>query len=145
VAPKHFAERNGLFVIVALGESIVAIGLGALGQERDIELVLTLLVAFAGAAALWWSYFDRAAPEAEYYLSHVTGRERSRFARDAYSLLHYPLVLGIMLYALAVHDMTAHPEDPLEGLGLRGLGSLDEPGATRGRGGHLPIGAKEPL
>ena len=116
MAPKHFAERNGLFVIIALGESIVAIGVGALDQDVDSQLDMTLLVAIAGAAALWWSYFDKAAPAAEHHLSRLTGQERSRFARDAYSMLHYPLVLGIVLYAVAAHEVISHPEEPWEAL-----------------------------
>jgi low temperature requirement protein LtrA len=113
VDPGHFAERNGLFVLIALGESIVAIGLGASRTEGGAEVVITLALAFAGAAVLWWSYFDRAARAAEGYLRSVTGRERGRFARDAYTLLHIPAVLGIVLYAVAAESVVAHPGQPL--------------------------------
>jgi low temperature requirement protein LtrA len=109
VDPGHFAERNGLFVIIALGESIVAIGLGASQAERTSGLLLALVVAFLGAAALWWSYFDRAARAAEEYLKEVQGQERGRFARDAYTLLHFPVVLGIVLYAVGAEEVVAHP------------------------------------
>lgn len=117
LAPHHFAERHGLFVIIALGESIVAIGIGAVGAERDLELVVSLWVAFSGAAVVWWSYFDRAGPEAEAYLTRVVGKERSRFARDAYSFLHYPLILGIVLYAVAAEEMAAHSGVPFSDFG----------------------------
>jgi low temperature requirement protein LtrA len=113
VDAAHFAERNGLFVIIALGESIVAIGLGASDAARTTSLALTLGLAFLGAAALWWCYFDRAARAAEGYLMAVTGFERGRFARDAYTILHYPVILGIVLYAFAAEEVVAHPAEVL--------------------------------
>ncbi len=109
----HFAERNGLFIIIALGESIVAIGVGASGAERDASLVFTLLLAFAGAAAMWWSYFDRAQLAGERYLAAASPKERGMFARDAYSILHFPIVAGIVLYAVAVEEVVAHPDEHL--------------------------------
>lgn len=109
VAPLHFAERNGLFIIIALGESIVAVGLGAIGAERSIELLLALSLGFLGAAALWWSYFQHAAPKAERHLVAADVKERGRFARDAYTVLHFPIVLGIVLYAVAIEEAVAHP------------------------------------
>ncbi len=113
IDPKHFAERNGLFIIIALGESVVGLGLAASGAERDISLITVLAIGFVGVAALWWSYFDRAAPRMEAHLTRLTGRERGRFARDAYSVLHYPLVVGIVFYALALEDVLTHPTDPI--------------------------------
>jgi low temperature requirement protein LtrA len=109
----HFAERNGLFVMIALGESIVAIGIGATLTERQPQLISSLIIAFAGAAALWWSYFDRAARAAEEYLKHAEGQERGRFARDAYTILHLPIVIGIVLFAVAAEEVVAHPDEPL--------------------------------
>ncbi len=111
--PKHFAERNGLFIIIALGESVVGLGLAASGAARDISHITALIIAFVGIAALWWSYFDRAALRMEAHLTQLTGQERGRFARDAYSVLHYPLVVGIVFYALALEDVVAHPTDPI--------------------------------
>jgi low temperature requirement protein LtrA len=110
---KHFAERNGLFIIIALGESVVGLGLAATGAERDTPHITALAIAFVGVAAIWWSYFDRAAPRMEAHLTQLTGQERGRFARDAYSILHYPLVVGIVFYALALEDVVAHPTDPI--------------------------------
>jgi low temperature requirement protein LtrA len=109
----HFAERNGLFVIIALGESIVAIGVGAAAAERGPEVVVSLGLTFAGAAVLWWSYFDRAAHAVEDYLKGATGLEQGHFARDAYTLLHIPVVLGIVMYAVAAEEVVAHAERPL--------------------------------
>ncbi len=110
---KHFAERNGLFIIIALGESVVGLGLAASEVERDTAHITALAIAFVGVAAIWWSYFDRAAPRMEAHLTQLTGQERGRFARDAYSILHYPLVVGIVFYALALEDVVAHPTDPI--------------------------------
>lgn len=110
---KHFAERNGLFIIIALGESVVAIGLTAAGADRDVAHVAALVVAFIGVAALWWSYFDRAAVLSEAHFKTLPERDKGRFARDAYSILHYPLVVGVVFYAVAAEDVVSHPLDPL--------------------------------
>ena len=115
IQARHFAERNGLFVIIALGESIVAIGLGVVGEERSATLALSLGVVFVGAAALWCSYFDKPARDAERYLAEADDKEQGRFARDAYSILHYPIILGIVLYAVGAEDVVAHPDDALDG------------------------------
>lgn len=113
VDAKHFAERNGLFVIIALGESVVGIGLAAAGVERDLVHTTAIAMAFVTAAALWWSYFDKAAPNAEAHFENTHGKERGRFARDAYSVLHYPLVVGIVFFAVAAEEVVTHPSDPL--------------------------------
>ena len=111
---KHFAERNGLFVIIALGESVVGIGLTAAGVERDALHTAAIAVAFIIVAGLWWSYFDKAAPYVEQRFVSLHGKARGRFARDAYSLLHYPLVVGIVFFAVAAEDVVAHPDEILE-------------------------------
>ncbi len=110
---KHFAERFGLFVIIALGESIVGIGLAAAHVPRDLIHLVGLGIMFVVAAGLWWSYFDKAAPLVETVLAQRTGQARSRFARDAYSILHYPIIVGIVFFAVAAEDVVAHPEAPL--------------------------------
>jgi low temperature requirement protein LtrA len=110
---EHFAERFGLFVIIALGESIVGIGLAAAHVPRDLIHVVGLGMMFVVAAGLWWSYFDKAAPLVETVFAQRTGRQRSRFARDAYSILHYPLIVGIVFFAVAAEEVVAHPRAPL--------------------------------
>jgi low temperature requirement protein LtrA len=110
---KHFAERFGLFVIIALGESIVGIGLAAAHVTRDLIHVVGIGVTFFVAAGLWWSYFDKAAPLVETVFAQRTGKTRSRFARDAYSILHYPIIVGIVFFAVAAEDVVAHPQEPL--------------------------------
>jgi low temperature requirement protein LtrA len=113
VDAKHFAERNGLFVIIALGESIVGIGLAAADAPRDLIHLVALGVTFFVAGALWWSYFDKAAPRVEVAFTEMTGQARGRFARDAYSILHYPIVVGIVFVAVAAEEVVLHPEEPL--------------------------------
>jgi low temperature requirement protein LtrA len=121
VDPHHFAERNGLFIIVALGETIVGIGLSAAGVERDAIHIAAVVVGFVIASSLWWAYFHRAAPLLEDALASATGQARGRIARDAYSLLHYPLVVGIVFYAVAAEEIIAHPTDPLDQFGRLAL------------------------
>ena len=113
----HFAERYGLFVIIALGESIVAVGLTAADGERTSALAVALVAAFVGAAVLAWIYFDRLAEVAEHRLRATPEPGRSSLARDAYSFLHFPLVAGIVLTAIAAEEIVAHPGDPLEAFG----------------------------
>ena len=100
--PSHFAERHGLILIIALGESIVAIGVGAAG-DVDAGVVAAATLGIAVAAALWWLYFDVVALLSERSLARLPpGRERNERARDTYSYLHLPMVAGIVLLALGM-------------------------------------------
>jgi low temperature requirement protein LtrA len=110
---KHFAERMGLFVIIALGESIVGIGLAAAHVPRDGIHLIALSLMFVVAAGLWWSYFDKAAPFVESVFTQKTGQARGRFARDAYSILHFPIIVGIVFFAVAAEEVVVHPQDAL--------------------------------
>jgi low temperature requirement protein LtrA len=112
--PEHFAERHGLIVIIALGESIVAIGVGAeAGVTAGVVIAAALGVVVAGA--LWWLYFDVVALVAERRLSNApAGRVRNEIARDSFSYLHFPMVAGIVLLALGLKKTLGHVEDPLE-------------------------------
>jgi low temperature requirement protein LtrA len=114
LVPGHFAERHGLIVLIALGESIVAIGLGA-GAGVDAGIVAAAVLGTAAAAALWWLYFDIVALVAVRRLSNAAeGRERNEIARDSFSYLHFPMVAGIVLLALGLKKTLAHVEDPLK-------------------------------
>jgi low temperature requirement protein LtrA len=114
LAPSHFAERHGLIVMIALGESIVAIGVGS-EAGVDAGVVLAAVLGVAVAAALWWLYFDVVALVAERRLTNAAeGRERNEVARDSFSYLHFPMVAGIVLLALGLKKTLAHVEDPLE-------------------------------
>jgi low temperature requirement protein LtrA len=100
--PGHFAERHGLIIIIALGESIVAIGVGA-GVAVDAGVVAAAVLGIAAAAAIWWLYFDVVSLLAERDLARLpAGRERNERARDTYSYLHFPMVAGIVLSALGL-------------------------------------------
>ena len=122
VSPSHFAERFALIVIIALGESIVAIGVGTSHLSRDATYAISVVVAFAGVAALWWAYFDFTAVAAERSLRRASGRDRSALARDIFTYFHYPLVLGVILYAVAAKKTLEHPRDPLSNAGRWALG-----------------------
>lgn len=122
VSPTHFAERFALIVIIALGESIVAIGLATSDLERDLTFALSVVIAFAGVAALWWAYFDFTAIAAERALIRASPEARVSLARDVFTFFHYPIVLGIILYAVAAKKTLAHPSDPLSGAGRWALG-----------------------
>jgi len=108
LVPAHFAERHGLILIIALGESIVAVGVGAeAGVDGGVIAVAVLGTALA--AALWWAYFDVVALVAERRLSSATpGKEQNELARDSYSFLHYPMVASIVLIALGIESTIAH-------------------------------------
>ncbi len=109
VHPAHFVERHGLIVLIALGESIVAIGAGAAGLALDTGVVVGALLALALAAGLWWTYFDTVAPAAERHLALRDDRARAFQARDSYSYLHLPLVGGIILLAFGIKKVLPAP------------------------------------
>ena len=111
VAVAHFAERYGLFIIICLGESIVAIGLGASGHELDFELVAAVTLAVLMVVGMWWTYFDRFAAVAEERLRRHDNPVLA--AADGYSYLHLLLVAGIIVFAVGVKVAIAHVSEPL--------------------------------
>jgi len=113
LVPGHFAERHGLVVLIALGESIVALGVGA-KQVLDTGIVAAAVLGLAVAVALWWVYFDVSAIVAERRLQRAAqGRERNELARDSYSYLHFPMVAGIALLAVGIKHTLADVSTPL--------------------------------
>ena len=109
----HFAERHGLIMIVALGESIVAIGVGA-GSGVDGGVMAAAVAGIALAAAVWWLYFDVAALAAARRLAEIEPLQaRSELARDAYSYLHLPMLASVVLLAFGLKTTLAHVGDPL--------------------------------
>jgi low temperature requirement protein LtrA len=112
----HFAERFQLFIIIALGESIVLTGATASDAGLSSTVVLCLAVAFVETAALWWLYFGVTAEQARAILS--TCDDPGRLARDAYTYLHLPIVAGIIATAVGTELLIAHPHDALHGVGL---------------------------
>jgi low temperature requirement protein LtrA len=113
VSPAHFAERHGLIVIIALGESIVAIGIGAAGVSLTSSIVAAAVLGIAVLAALWWAYFDVYAVGLQQQLAKATGATRWRLARDYYSYLHLPMIAGIVLFALGLKKTVEQVGDPL--------------------------------
>ena len=98
----HFAERHGLIIIVALGESIVAIGVGVAALPISLPIITASVLGLALAGCLWWAYFDVVALVAERVLRRLHGEEQARLARDSYSYLHLPMIAGIVLLALGL-------------------------------------------
>ena len=114
LVPAHFAERFGLIVIIAIGESIVAIGTG-LEQTVDAGIVAAAVLGTVVAAGLWWLYFDVVALVAERRLSNAApGREQNSIGRDSYGYLHLPMVAGIVLIALGMKKTLGDVGEPLK-------------------------------
>ncbi len=111
--PAHFAERHGLILIIALGESVVGIGVGAEGRLHEPAVVVSALLALALAAALWWLYFDRDDEEGARALAGLATEGRARRALFAYSLGVLVLVAGIVLAAAGLETAVAHPHGAL--------------------------------
>jgi low temperature requirement protein LtrA len=101
-APGHFAERHGLIVLVALGESIVSVGVGAGRAPLSWQALLVVGIGLAINVTLWWAYFDVVAAVAEHALHARTGPERALLARDSFTYLHFLLVFGVLTTALAL-------------------------------------------
>jgi low temperature requirement protein LtrA len=113
LVPGHFAERHGLIIIIALGESIVAIGAGA-DTHLTWGIAAAAVMGVLLSAALWWIYFDVVALVSARRLVRATvGREQNELARDSYSYLHFPMVAGIVLVAVGLKKTLGDVDDPL--------------------------------
>ena len=113
VRPAHFAERHGLIIIIALGESVVALGLAASVEPHTAAVVTASFLGMTVVAALWWLYFDVVALAAERRLTRATGAERNALARDSYSYLHALMILGIVFLALGLKKSLLDLGEPL--------------------------------
>jgi low temperature requirement protein LtrA len=111
--PGHFAERYGLIIIIALGESVLAIGAAAEISLSTGEVVAALL-GITAVVALWWAYFDIVAIVAERRLKEAPPGEQAPLARDSYSYLHFPMIAGIVLLALGLKRTLADTGEPLD-------------------------------
>ena len=112
IEARHFVERHGLVIIVALGESIVVIGAGATGRPLDVGIVLVALLALALSACLWWLYF-RDEEAVEKAMTDARPTRRARFALVAFGYWHYGLVLGVVGVAAGLKKSIKDPYDPL--------------------------------
>ncbi|CAI6066805.1 low temperature requirement protein A [Cohnella sp. JJ-181] len=122
VEGAHMAERAGLFIIIALGESILVTGATFGGLERNMETVLAFLVSFAGTVSLWWIYFETTSRIGHHYI--VNSSVPGQLARAAYTYTHLLLAASIVLSAVADELLLAHPAGHMEtGAALVILGS----------------------
>jgi low temperature requirement protein LtrA len=112
--PSHFAERYGLVVIIALGESFIAIGIGAAGIELGAGEVVAAILGLLVATSFWLAYFDFFAIRGEQILLDREGPERVALARDLYTYAHFPMIVGIVLFAFAVKTVVGHVGDELD-------------------------------
>ena len=153
IGVAHFVERHGLVVIIALGESIVVLGVGTEGLELDAGIVFFALLALALNAALWWVYFsDETAVEEAFH--DAPPERRPQLALNAFGYWHYGLLLAVIAVAAGLKKAIGHPFDPLEDwiavalaagtalyvacdAGFRRTFGLRATDAARGRGGRL--------
>jgi low temperature requirement protein LtrA len=119
VNAAHFSERHRLIIIIALGESIVALGVGA--SELGTGVVIAALLGIAVAASLWWVYFDVVATVAARKLQEADEAMRPRMARDSFTYLHLPMVAGIVIFAFGVKVTLAHVHAELSGVAAASL------------------------
>jgi low temperature requirement protein LtrA len=108
VSPAHFVERHGLVVIVALGESIVAIGAGAAGLDIDLRLIVISVLGLTLAYLLWWVYFEGDDGGAERAMTAVDPARRVMVALWAYGYAHVPLLLGVVMVAAGIKKAIGH-------------------------------------
>lgn len=114
IHPDHFSERHGLFVIIALGETLIVAAAGLTGAVWSGTLIVVAVLAVAVTSGLWWTYFAQAKPLLDHALAHAHGARLAMMARDTYSLIHFPLLCGVIGYAVAVEAAVAQPDAPLE-------------------------------
>jgi low temperature requirement protein LtrA len=120
VAPEHFAERHGLIILIALGESMIAVGVGA-GFELGTGVIVAAALGIVVVSALWWLYFDVAAIFARGRLVQAQGLELHRLALHSYSYLHLPMFAGIVLFALGLKTTLGHVGEALDTVAAVGL------------------------
>jgi low temperature requirement protein LtrA len=123
IHPEHFSERHSLFVIIALGESLIVAAAGVASARWTGLLLATGVLAVAATCALWWSYFVLARGPLEHALASSRGGRQSGMARDAFSLIHFPLIFGIILYAAVIEEAVLHPDHHLGYASRLALGS----------------------
>lgn len=113
INPVHFAERHGLFIIIVLGEILVAIGVAAREQALTMEVAGAVMASATLTAVLWWAYFGFISRFGEEGLKVGHGTARAKLARDFFTFGHFPLVLGLAFLASIIEHVVAHPTDHL--------------------------------
>jgi low temperature requirement protein LtrA len=109
INPVHFAERHTLFVIICLGEALVAIGATASDLGLTLRTLVGMVAATSVACVVWWVYFAFIPSVTEHKLEHAGTAQRGRAARDLFTFGHFPIVTGIIAYAVVVKEMVAEP------------------------------------
>jgi low temperature requirement protein LtrA len=112
--PDHFVERHGLIVIIAIGESLVAIGLGARDTRLGASVIVAALLGLVVVTSFWLAYFDFFQIRGRQLLADRSGADRTGLARDLYTYLHLPMVAGVVLFAFALKKTLAHVGDDLD-------------------------------
>jgi low temperature requirement protein LtrA len=118
----HLSERHGLFVIIAIGESLIIAGTAVANDERTFALASAAVAAILVAALLWWTYFGWLKEALEHAYAAAPPERNGPLARDAFSLAHFPLIGGIVGFAVALEEIGAHPDEPASLAVLAALG-----------------------
>jgi low temperature requirement protein LtrA len=119
--PSHFAERYGLVLIIALGEAFIAIGIGATGIGIGLGEVVAVILGVLVATSFWLAYFDFFSIRGERILRDLHGAERVAVARDVYSYAHFPMIVGVVLFAFAMKTIVGHVGEELDSVGAFAL------------------------
>ncbi|MHA2251525.1 MAG: low temperature requirement protein A [Candidatus Kariarchaeaceae archaeon] len=111
---EHFSERHGLFVIIALGETLIVAASSASGISFKGEQFTIVILAVAITCAMWWSYFADRKPHIDQLFESIEpSPKQTKMARDVFSISHFPMIYGVILYALAIEEFIAHPSDDI--------------------------------
>jgi low temperature requirement protein LtrA len=110
--PEHFVERHGLIVIIALGEALIVAAAGLAEAPKTPAAIGTAVLAVAVTCGLWWTYFRGMRLALEHALASREGHARSCMARDVFSVLHFPMLCGVIAMAAATEEALAHPDEP---------------------------------
>lgn len=119
--PEHFSERHGLFIIIALGESLIVAAGGVADSLDRNEILPIAFLTVAITGALWWGYFPRTKPLLDQAVESGHGSDQVRLARDVFSLLHFPMVCGIVAFAVTIEEVVLYPDEPLSLAGRAAL------------------------
>ena len=120
--PSHLTERHALFVIIAIGESLIVAGTAVANEERTVALASAAVVTIVVASLLWWTYFGWLQEALEHRYAGSSPERLGPLARDAFSLAHFPLIGGIVGFAVAIELIAAHPDEPAPAAVLASLG-----------------------
>jgi low temperature requirement protein LtrA len=121
---SYWVERFALIVILGLGESVVALGVGAVQVDVSLALVGAIALTVVLAFSFWWAYFERMEPASERLLQATRGTQRTAVATDAYTYLHFPILVGIIITALGIEVATSHVAEVDHGIGWFGAIAL---------------------